>query len=67
MRLPKGKAVLLHEQFAVTTHITQIAVSNTVPTTRFLLLTIPDLHWSSASCPNKMIKVLTLMHALLDL
>jgi hypothetical protein len=53
MRVPEDKAVLLHEQFAVTKHITQIAISNTVPTTPFLLLTIPDLHWSSASCPNK--------------
>jgi hypothetical protein len=33
----------------------------------FPIAYIPDLHWSSASCPNQKDQVLTLMHALLDL
>jgi hypothetical protein len=49
------------------THITQIAVSNTVTTTRFLLLIYWTYTGHQLRVQIKEIKFLTLMHVLLDL
>jgi hypothetical protein len=48
-------------------HITQIVVSNTVTTTHFLLLIYCTYTGHQLRVQIKMIKFLTLMHALLDL